>query len=496
MNFQDIPLRVELFSRESPQTSQVCISYLAESDQLSPLSHRRALLKDTWGFLCRCERCLGGRPLDRRLEAVDWEGLERRSALASVTKAFRSLFDATFEDYDPPKEFETTLERLNNFRREFSFLDKAHVFSQRVRRELIAAFLLTGFDSEIAQRCAGPALSLLVEEMHVQHALLPSLSPFKVTPYVQFLHLLRHVPEKEARWHVSDLKVDGCELQHQQSLWLHDQPAAQRLQLAQPRNLPPAPLRGAPLRTGPLAKPGAACGCCASAPGPSLERCHGRSKGWPRSCRRKAQADEMPPLMENGPETPEVLGSSRSSTLWEAYAEFGRPSKDAQSLRRAGKVREPKGKDSWFKFRVARWYHEEMASHFDDCTSVKSALSGVFGEIGYLLILTNPCWGNSWRNAWDGRVQHREYSCLVGFHPRHGSHGFDFVLRRSCLETYSGHCPPSNTWSVANVTDLGIRSSTGWGRGLIMTSRELGITSTCRGYSSVQIPSPMLVSCL
>lgn len=285
---------------------------------------------------------------------MDWEGLERRSALASVTKAFRSLFDATFEDYDPPKEFESTLERLNNFRREFSFLDKAHVFSQRVRRELIAAFLLTGFDSEIPQRCAGPALSLLVEEMHVQHALLPSLSPFKVTPYVQFLHLLRHVPEKEAGWHVSDLKVDGCELQHQQSLWLHDQPAAQRLQLAQPRNLPPAPLRGAPLRTGPLAKPGAACGCCASAPGLSLERCHGRSEGWPRSCRRKAQADEMPPLMENGPETPEVMGSSRSSTLWEAYAEFGRPSKDAQSLRRAGKVREPKGKDSWFKFRVAR----------------------------------------------------------------------------------------------------------------------------------------------
>eukprot|EP00435_Cladocopium_sp_Y103_P031408 s420_g7.t4 len=339
---------------EIREGEEVCISYLAESDQLSPLLHRRSLLKDTWGFLCRCERCLGGRPLDRRLEAMDWEGLERRSALASVTQAFRSLFDATFEDYDPPKEFESTLERLNNFRREFSFLDKAHVFSQRVRRELIAAFLLTGFDSEIAKRCAGPALSLLVEEMHVQHALLPSLSPFKVTPYVQFLHLLRHVPEKEARWHVSDLKVDGCELQHQQSLWLHDPPAAQRLQLAQPRNLPPAPLRGAPLRTGPLAKPGAACGCCASAPGPSLERCHGRSKGWPRSCRRKAQADEMPPLMEKDSEAPEVMGSSKSSTLWEAYAEFGRPSKDAQSLRRAGKVREPKGKDSWFKFRAGQ----------------------------------------------------------------------------------------------------------------------------------------------
>ena len=148
------------------------------------------------------------------------DSVDKKTALAAVNKEFRSLFDVSFEGFDPPRDFETTVERLNNFRKEFGFLDKAHIYSQRIRRELIATFLLGGFNSDIARRCAGPALSLLVEEMHVQHVLLPSLSPCKVMAYVQFLHLLRHVPEKEAQWHVSDLKVDGCELQHQQSLWL------------------------------------------------------------------------------------------------------------------------------------------------------------------------------------------------------------------------------------------------------------------------------------
>ena len=331
---------------------EVCISYLSESDQLSPLTHRQSRLKASWGFLCRCDRCLGGRPLDRRLEAM--EVSDRKSAAAAVNKDFCSLFDSSFDGYDPPKDFESTLERLNNFRKDFAFLDTAHVFSQRVRRELIAAFLLTRFESEIARQCAGPALSLLVEEMQVQHALLPSLSPCKVTAYMQFLELLNHVTEREAQWHISDLKVDGCELHHQQSLWLHDQSTAQRLRLSQPRNLPSPPVLGAPLRTGPSVKPGAASGCGVAL---FLERrnsSHCRRNAWPKSaCRaRVSEGSEMPPLLER-PKDQKAPPPLAESSLWDAYAEFGRPSKDAQSLRGAGKVRE-KGKDSWFKFRVAR----------------------------------------------------------------------------------------------------------------------------------------------
>ncbi len=335
---------------EIREGEEICISYLSESDQLSPLKHRRALLEG-WGFICRCDRCCGGRPLDRRLEAIDsMDSVDKKTALAAVNKEFRSLFDVSFEGFDPPGDFETTVERLNNFRKEFGFLDKAHIYSQRIRRELIATFLLGGFNSDIARRCAGPALSLLVEEMHVQHVLLPSLSPCKVTAYLQFLHLLRHVPEKEAQWHVSDLKVDGCELQHQQSLWLHDQPAATRLGLAQPRNLPAPPVIGAPLRTGPSARPGAAC-----APGPSRvvlseQQCSKSRWGWPREYRRR-ETNEMPPLVEA--KSPKL--QAQCSSLWDAYADFGRPSKDAQKLR-GTKPKEAKGKtgESWFKFRVAR----------------------------------------------------------------------------------------------------------------------------------------------
>eukprot|EP00438_Fugacium_kawagutii_P029056 Skav216785 [mRNA] locus=scaffold1384:40567:44996:+ [translate_table: standard] len=338
---------------EIREGEEVCISYLSETDQLSPLPHRRALLQNTWAFICRCDRCLGGRPLDRRLETMDVEG-DRKTALAAVNHEFCSLFDSTFEDYNPPKDFETTLERLNNFRKKFEFLDKAHVFSQRIRRELIAAFLLAGFDSQMARQCAGPALSLLVEEMHVQHALLPGLSPCKVTPYLQFLQLLRHVSEQEARWHVSDLKVDGCELQHQQSLWLHDQASAARLGLAAPRNLPPAPVLGAPLRTGPAVRPGAASAVTSRSRAKQgyVFRCR---SAWPQRCHR-SEGDEMPPLVQllqsTGCKESKGPVQRESSSLWDAYADFGRPSKDAHSLRGAGKLREPRGKDSWFKFRA------------------------------------------------------------------------------------------------------------------------------------------------
>ena len=174
----------EIRSRE-----EVCICYLSEAEQLSPLRVRRASLQTGWGFLCHCDRCAGGRPLDRRLEGIDAEfggdpAFDRKEAAAKANLEFQALFDPSHGRYDPPKDFESTVQRLTRFREDHRFLDKAHTVSQRVRRELIAAFLICGTDGEVAHSCATPALALLIEEMHIQHALLPSLSPCKVAPYV------------------------------------------------------------------------------------------------------------------------------------------------------------------------------------------------------------------------------------------------------------------------------------------------------------------------
>ena len=343
---------------------EACICYLPDAEQLAPLRVRRASLQEGWGFTCQCCRCDGARPLDRRLEGIDAEfggdpTFDRKQAAAKANLAFRALFDESYDGYDPPKNFENTIERLTRFREEHQFLDKAHTVSQRVRHELIAAFLIGGHDGDVAHRCATAALALLIEEMHVQHALLPSLSPCKVAPYIDFLQLLKHVSEEEARWCLSDLKTDGCELQHQQSLWLHNMSEAQRLGISQPRNLPPRPVLGAPLRTGPSVAPGAACGPCAA-----MVTAKGfgqvpprRSRRWPGRCRQRRPKpkpewaeDEMPPLTL----APVVAAPQKQPLpdLWDAYADFGQPSKEARRLR--GGRREKKGTESWFKFRIAK----------------------------------------------------------------------------------------------------------------------------------------------
>ena len=63
------------------------------------------------------------------------------------------------------------------------------------------------------------------------------------------------------------------------------------------------------------------------------------------------KTNEMPPLVEA--KSPKL--QPQCSSLWDAYADFGRPSRDAQKLR-GTKPKEAKGKtgESWFKFRVAR----------------------------------------------------------------------------------------------------------------------------------------------
>ena len=69
--------------------------------------------------------------------------------------------------------------------------------------------------------------------------------------------------------------------------------------------------------------------------------------------------DGMPPLLEP-PKTPLHSGHCEPGRLWDAYAEFGRPSRAARSLRGDGAGGAPEGRgrgrqsESWFKFRVAR----------------------------------------------------------------------------------------------------------------------------------------------
>ena len=93
---------------EISRGEEACICYLPDVEQLSPAGSRRALLRQGWGFHCECRRCLGGRPLDARLEglAPDFifsSDLEKQRSLAAASRAFRALFDPASEDYDPPR---------------------------------------------------------------------------------------------------------------------------------------------------------------------------------------------------------------------------------------------------------------------------------------------------------------------------------------------------------------------------------------------------------
>ncbi|CAE8609034.1 unnamed protein product [Polarella glacialis] len=120
-------------------------------------------------------------------------------------------------------------------------LPSAQVIMKLIPSELIAAFLIDGEDGEIGRRCAGPAASLLVEEMQVLNELLPSLSPSKASIYAKFLRVMQHVPESEALWLLREVKVDGCELLHRNALWLHNPAEARLLGASEALNLPPRP---------------------------------------------------------------------------------------------------------------------------------------------------------------------------------------------------------------------------------------------------------------
>lgn len=352
---------------------EVCICYLSDADQLSPAGSRQANLQ-LWGFTCQCHRCKGGRPLDRRLEGLNWDDLDsdfnQVTSVARANREYRSLFDPTYEEYDPPKDdFQATVDRLNQFREKNKFLDKANMVMQRVRKELIAALLIDGEDGEIGKRFAGPAASLLIEEMQIQNEMLPGLSPCKVRMYARFMRVLKHVPPEEATWLRREVKHDGCELMHLNALWLHNPNEAKSLGVATSRNLPPRPAPGPPPRTGPEPQPGACCSPVLKVTVPtewcaSVRGCRTRQRRrW--HCRRHVtlespaeEDDELPqliepPKMENEELAPLEEGTDESNlmNLWEAYGEYGGPSSLARSLGGAGAAAHKKKSGTWFKFK-------------------------------------------------------------------------------------------------------------------------------------------------
>lgn len=373
---------------------EACICYLGDADQLAPASSRQRVL-EAWGFTCTCSRCKGSRPLDRRLEGIAENAditldFDRQRALQNANKEYRALFDATAEGYNPPTDdFAACVQRLNDFREKNKFLDNAHCAIQRVRKELLAAYLLDFPDGPICQKFAGPAAALLLEDMHIQNAMLAALSPCKCHVYAKYLSLLKYIDPKEAVWLQREAKTDGVELWHVNSLWTHDPDQAQALGAPQARNLPPRAAPGPPPREGPAPRPGA---CCVpwlgeppqrlswnpatvppfdrEPPSPS-ERCRPQHRAsWPRGGRagrrpRRAAAtmsadppmrtgttssglmldpdselpcavadddEEMPPLL--GVE--DDLGHGKKGPLmdlWEAYGDFGVPTVAARGVR-------------------------------------------------------------------------------------------------------------------------------------------------------------------
>ena len=84
---------------------EVCISYLGDSTLLSTTSTRQEALT-SWGFTCQCTRCKGGRPLDSRLQGFSFDDhgsqVEHRLRVQAANSDYRSLFDRTYEEYNPP----------------------------------------------------------------------------------------------------------------------------------------------------------------------------------------------------------------------------------------------------------------------------------------------------------------------------------------------------------------------------------------------------------
>lgn len=373
-------LTMRTFALEELRKSQeICICYLSDADQLSPADARQAALQ-SWGFTCDCMRCLGGRPLDSRLKGVKMDyftdEVESRKAVRASNREYRALFVPNSEEYNPPAsdDFEAILRRLTDFQQQHKFLDPANMVMQRIRREIVGLFLAKGEDSEIAKKFAGMIVENLLEDLRVKTAMLPPLSPTKVGQYAQYHRMLNHLPPSEADWWLRALKVDGCDVFARAALYLHDPAEFKRLGLDAARNVPDLPQPGPPPRRGPEPTLGA---CCLPALGQATAlrpqvsiSCSVRPR-W-RSGARKGRAveaevtaEDMPTLLGQttgagaeirlGEKVEVHIEEPKLANLWEAYAEYGRPTAEAKKLRGQGGgvlAREKVKKNaSWFKFK-------------------------------------------------------------------------------------------------------------------------------------------------
>jgi len=348
---------------------EVCISYLGEAEHLLVAEDRQALLKK-WGFVCNCQRCAGGRPMDKRLRGFSMTSeseLDMRRQVSQANAEFRSLFDSSSEDFKPPCNPESHVQKLSAFRKEYNFLDPAHTAMQRVRNELLHWLLISDSAGVISRERALAAAVLLIELMRVEHDLLPTMSSAKATTFARFHRVLLHIPPEEAMLVEQDADADGVGTTHQRALWLHDPEEAQFLRLKPPKNpLPEQPLAAPRPRTGPMAHLGAACCPCSGRgvatsavrarcpPHWNHRRCGSRARRAPPSA---VEDDQMPPLL---PDVSQAAASVVDTTedhlasLQEAYAEWSAPigrgkQRETESLVSPSK-RGPR-QASWFKFR-------------------------------------------------------------------------------------------------------------------------------------------------
>lgn len=216
------------------QGEEVCICYLPVELQLSPAAIRRDALK-SWGFHCQCKRCSNTQiSIDAKVYGTSFQprpgippvaqDIERRRLTAPADRDSRAMFDPSFEGYDWDKlDLMSAVARLLQFRERYGkLLNPAHIHMQRVRRELLAVFLQ---DLPLGKLgCSGPseASDLLLEEIRVQHEILPALSPCKVGACKNLLRIFaRERPSED----VSAVLRDAGTW-HLASLWLHDSEGA------------------------------------------------------------------------------------------------------------------------------------------------------------------------------------------------------------------------------------------------------------------------------
>jgi len=198
--------------------TEICISYLPRDLNLGTRDARVAELEESKGFTCTCARCAHNgarRSLDSTLGAVP---ADAELAARIDTEFARSCVPGGPEFIQPPSPLHAIVGLELFWRRYIGALGAAHVKVQHVRSQLLS--LITAvFSPELPAKWLAKVLAVLVEDMEVEDAILPTLSPGKVTTYLRYCHLITPLPDVERHKHCSD--VDHHHPDHVLAFRLH-----------------------------------------------------------------------------------------------------------------------------------------------------------------------------------------------------------------------------------------------------------------------------------